>query len=107
MGSHRAFAMEPVPAAAPNLHLIDGVLSGKQPEQSSVNMNNRSHGGWERMENIAYKADRMVLTTWIGAASEGERNGILNFYIVCTKVKMFLLNPIFFYKFNVSTSLKS
>lgn len=96
MGSHRAFAMEQVPAIAPNLHLIDGVLFGEQPEQSSVNMNNRSQGGWESMENMAYKTDRMVLTTWIGAASEGERNGILNFYIVCTKVKMFLLNSLFF-----------
>lgn len=95
MGSHGAFPVELFPASVPNLHLhlVTG-LFGEQPEQSSVNMNNRSHGGWGRMENTAYKVGGMVLTIQIGAAFEEERNGILNFYIIYTKVKMFLQNPL-------------
>lgn len=80
MGSHGAFPVELVPASVPNLHLVTS-LFGEQPEQSSE---------WR----IQLKVCGMVLTTWIGAAFEEERNGILNFYIIYTKVKTFLQNPL-------------
>lgn len=86
--------MKPIPLTAPHLHLIDRLLFGERTAQSSVHMNNRSLGGWGRMETVGYNVDGMAPTTWIGASSEEKRNGILNSHIVRMKVKMFLSNPL-------------
>ena len=57
------------------------------------------------METVGHKEDGIGPVAWIGTALEEERNGILNSYIVSTKVKMFLPNSFHSTKSQVKTGL--